>query len=132
MKITLGTFVLAGRVPEEAPRDLRIEPDGQVQTAGFVRAAAGRAWNRGNVVTRISFTVARQHTDVRAAQNFLLDHELDCPGDGLLTCTSSAEGAESVRYLPDAVLQRPKGHHTGATTFHDYVVLGGRLTRQKP
>ena len=132
MKIKLEGFWLceAGQL---APNSLRVNGRRQVQVAQFLRAASSKIWPRKNSVTTISFSVTRQHADVRAAEDYMLNHEVAIPASGvaLFVCYNEA-GGESTYFFDSAALETTDSSYNGCSTFHTYTLIGGRITTEAP
>lgn len=126
MKITLGTFVLADS-PDPIPMtNLRINGARAVQEAKFFRAVAEAFYDRGNRKTEISFDVTRKFDDQLSAESFMIYHETQLPGSGLLTLVTQNPGnATQSGYGLNAVLQSVSSSQTGCTTKHSYRISFG-------
>lgn len=136
MKITMqnaGDKCILSDHGLESPSGLVMSEGGATQIAEFVRSASAQPINRGNRRTAISFTVTRQHQDHLAAQKFLADHLIAMVWDGILVMEfQGLVGGRVERYLPDAVVESAQGNHIGATTLHQYQIVGGILQIKKP
>lgn len=136
MKITMmqgGAKCALSNHGMEAPSGLVIDESGATQVAEFVRASASQPIDRGNRRTTIAFAVARQHADHSAAQRFLVDHVAEMVWDGVLVLEfQGLVGGRTERYLPSAVVESVRGNHLGATTFHQYQIIGAILQIKKP
>jgi len=128
MKIKIGEFWLC-EDGQLAPNSLRINGRRQVQIAQFLRASAARPLNRMNTVTTLSFSVVREHDSTRAAEEYMLQHEVAIPAAGSVTFICQDEhGAESLFYFDAGVLETTEASQVGVSTEHAYALLGGRVT----
>jgi hypothetical protein len=132
MKIKISEFWLC-EDGQLAPNSLRINGRRSSQIAQILRAAAAKVWNRQNTVTTISFSVVREHDTTRAAEEYMLQHEVNIPSGGIVTffCTDE-HGAESVFYFDAGALDTTEAAQIGVSTEHSYTLLGGRITNVKP
>ena len=126
MKITLNNFVLADS-PDPVPMtNLRINGSRNVQEAQFFRAIARAFYDRGNRKTEVSFDTTRLFADQLSAETFLLMHETQFPGRGLVTFIAGQPGRQTAsRYLVNAVVESVQSSLSGCTTRHSYRITGG-------
>jgi hypothetical protein len=126
MKITLNNFVLADS-PDPVPMtNLRINGARLVQEAAFLRAVARGQFDRGNRRTEIMFETTRLFKSQLEAETFLLEHETNVPGSGLLVFVAGQKGkSTATRYLKNAVVESVSSAMTGCTTRHSYRIVGG-------
>jgi hypothetical protein len=126
VKITLNNFVLADS-PDPVPMtNLRINGSRLVQEAVFLRAVARGEYDRGNRRTEITFDVTRLFKTQLEAETFLLEHETNVPGQGLLVFVAGQKGkSTATRYLKNAVVEALSSGMMGCTTRHSYLIVGG-------
>ena len=128
MKITLGNFTLADSPSAIPLANLRINGSRLIQQARLFRAIAIQCYDRGNHRTEITFDTTRSFPDQVAAEKFLLDHETQFPGRGLVTFVAGRPGSPTAtRYLPNATVDSVHSSLRGCTTFHSYRITGGQL-----
>lgn len=117
----------------ESPSGLGISSSGAVQVAEFVRAANARPLDRMNRRASVEFSVTRLHRDIITAQVFLVEHLEGMVWEGTLTIESrGTSGQRAERYVLNAVVESIRGNHIGATTVHQYQIIGGALVTKKP
>ncbi len=125
MKITLGSFSLADG-GDASPVGLRINGRYQVQTSGFLRAAASGIFPRGNQVNTITFACTREHASYAAASAFLITHAATMPTGGTLTVATEAWEGTVTKYTAAAsAVEARDGTQEGVTTTHQYTILCG-------
>lgn len=124
-----GSFVLADS-PSPVPMvNFRINGSRNVQEAQFFRASAREFYDRGNRKTEVSFETSRVFTSQLEAESFILMHETQFPGQGLVTFTAGAAGrATASRYLQNAVVEAVASSLNGCATRHSYRITGGIMT----
>jgi hypothetical protein len=128
----LGAAIDSQDVDAVGPSNFRINHVDQLDVADdLLRAAVGRQWNRGNRMLSLSFSVSREHATLQAAQDYLLYHTINFPGENEMQCviTPHQTGAQSY-YLSYPQLASSPGRQIGATTIHDYTVTGGTITTE--
>src|SRR6185312_3821840 len=101
MKVTLtwttsgalgASFVLADS-PSPVPMvNFRIDGSRNVQEAQFFRANAREFYDRGNRKTEVTFETTRVFGSQLEAESFILMHETQFPGQGLVTFVAGASG----------------------------------------
>lgn len=132
MKIKINNYPLADGALEGVSQ-FKINGQRVSQVAQFLRAAAVRVFNRGNLQTTVTFAITRAHESLMAAELFILEHDLNLPPQGLVTFTAGgAETQETERYLADAMITVSDREYIGVTTIHHYTVVGGELLKIKP
>ena len=104
-----------------------------VQLQDFTRALSGDAVARGGRRSNLSFSVTRQHADLREAELFVLLHGEELPPEGLLTIQCQGyNGSRTTRYLL-AVLNTDEGSYHGCSSTFRYQLTGkGALSITKP
>jgi hypothetical protein len=129
MKITLGNFALADS-PDPVPmQNFRINGSRNIQEAQFFRAIARSFYDRGNRKTEVTFETSRVFNSQLDAESFILMHETQFPGQGLVTFVAGASGKGTAsRYLKNAVVESVSSSLTGCTTRHSYRITGGVMT----
>src|SRR5579863_4942654 len=79
------SFTLADS-PDPVPMtNFRINGSRQIQEAQFFRAVAAAFYDRGNGRTEVTFETTRIFADQVTAESFILMHETQFPGQGLVT-----------------------------------------------
>lgn len=132
MKIKIGNFSLS-EIGELSPDSLRVNGKRLTQISAALRAASSQIWNRQNTVTTITFSITREHADVRAAEEYLIQHEADIPSSGICEFICHDEsGGESSFYLDTGCLETTEAYNIGCSTIHSYTLIGGRITSTKP
>lgn len=133
MRVKLGGTWITGDSMRERPRDLRINGARVVQDAQFLRASAGRSFDRSNLKTSVSFAISREHSSIQAAEAFILAHYCELPGSGTLELHAEATtGGVKQYYMTNAVLSVTGGSVNGVSTDHSYEITGGILTTTRP
>lgn len=114
-----------------SPVGLSVGGQKQIDTPSFLRAAAGKVYDRGNKLYRLSWEQRREFASPGAAEAFMLLHAANVP-DGEGTCTITTEGGATVT-LTGAVLQIPQSdRQRGVSTFHRYELLASGMTGTVP
>jgi hypothetical protein len=135
VKIAIDNYILADGINSRvltSPSGLTISGSDIQQQVALLRDTAQHVIGRGNRSTSITFTVTRQHADLLASERFMLEHERDCPRNGLITLTvRGAGGFEISLYMADASLV-PQSTYLGITTQHQYQIQGGELVSVRP
>lgn len=130
MIIKIGNLTLAGE-GEEGSRGLRIDGRQLVQQGQFLRATNGRPFARGNRVRTVSFSVHREFDNYRDAETFLLEHAASALTNGTLVMIARADtGAQTRRYLSNAVVEVANGDQIGVSIDFDYVIRGSQMTAE--
>lgn len=108
--------------------DLRVNGDQEVQLAGALRAANARAFNRGNVVNRVTVGVTyAPAASPDAAKQAAVDLVADLTAKiATATLLDLVFGSIQLR-LSDAALERYDIYPRGTTVFASYSFVGGAL-----
>lgn len=124
---TLPTSFTLADSPDPVPMtNFRVNGSRNVQEAQFFRAEAARFYDRGNQKTEVTFDTTRLFGSQVDAESFLLMHETDFPGSGLVIFRAgSGAGQSASRYLQNAVVQIMSSSLLGCTTRHSYRITGG-------
>jgi len=129
MKISLGNFVLADSPANIPMSNLRINGDRVIQEEALFGAAAKSFFDRGNQRTVVTFDTTRRFNSQLDAETFLLMHETQFPGQGLVTFFSGSVGQRNyTAYLVNAVVNRVASAISGCTTRHSYRITGGVMS----
>ena len=129
MKISIGTFVLADSPASIPMVNLRINGERIVQEEALVGAEARIVFDRGNRQTTVTFDTTRLFGSPVEAETFLLMHETQFPGQGLVTFLSGTAGQNNyAAYLAGAVVKSVASSISGCTTRHRYHITGGVMT----
>lgn len=117
--------------------DLNIGPldDGVViedvvtaQSVEFLRAAAGKAYNRGNQRTSLSFRIARECSSALAAHTWQVAFHSSCLRSGTLRLTeTTATGSRKEVRIENAVITAIRSTPRGVTRFVEFTIIGGPL-----
>jgi hypothetical protein len=109
--------------------NLHINGSRNVQDAQFFRASARQFFDRGNRRTDVSFDTTRTFTSQLDAEKFLLEHETQFPGQGLVTFLAGVQGRGTAsRYLRNATVESVSSSIKGCTTSHSYRITGGVMS----
>jgi hypothetical protein len=111
------------------PSNLRTSGPISVQQGEFLRATYGKAYNRNNLKTMLSFSITRECASAQAAEAFCLTHLRDVLRSN--TCVVQAEGSKGGKTtitISDAVLQEPVCEQIGVSVVITYTILGGAIT----
>jgi hypothetical protein len=108
--------------------DFSVDPQAESQYISRVRASTGAVVDRGNLLTRISFTTTRKFPTVPHASMWLLDYDRTTPREGIVVLEDTSPlGAVLRRHLLGAVVSPPRRRHTGCTVFLDYSIQGSEI-----
>lgn len=125
----VGSFVLADSPANIPLTNLRINGDRVIQEEALFGAAAKAFFDRGNRRTVVTFDTTRRFDTQLDAETFLLMHETQFPGQGLVTFQSGSTGQKFYRaYLVNAVVNRVGSGISGCTTRHSYRITGGAMS----
>ena len=129
MQISLGNFVLANS-PDPIPMtNLRINGDRIIQEEALFGAEAKMFFDRENQRTIVTFDTTRLFDSQLDAETFLLMHETQFPGQGLVTFFSGNLGQKNYSaYLVNAVVNSVASAISGCTTRHSYRITGGVMS----
>jgi hypothetical protein len=132
MQILLDNLVLAGDGAEGA-RDLVVNGRVVVQEAQFLRAESVELFDRRNRSTLISFHAATLFDTMEDAEVYLLERAEKVQIQGLVTLIArTPSGAETRRYLSDAIVEISEGRQIGVTIEFSYTIRGGIILSAKP
>ena len=129
MEINFGNVALYGSERGGKPSGVTLVCRYSAQVEEFFRASQVQVFDRGNAQTTVSFGSVRQHATVSIAENFLLEHETALTGRA--TVTFKAPNG-SMRYLLNAKVSEHRAEHIGVSTRHQYTIVGGLLSKEKP
>jgi hypothetical protein len=127
MLVSIGTYAicdgtLTGGV---AISDLRLRSDRLFDSVVPVGDVALTFFDRITSTTDVTFIVQRTFGSVRTAEKFILQLDTLLPASGALTFTTTGPSPDS-RVIPNGfVLEHSLLQEQGATTFHQYHVVGG-------
>lgn len=103
------------------------------ERAEFVRAGIPKFFDRGNEDITLTFSTARQHGSFNEAEVFILEHIADLPRQALVVITANAGPAARSRFLPNALIERPRLlQHIGETTLWSYAIHAAQVVRERP
>ena len=122
-------FTLADS-PDPIPlANLRLSGSRAIQDAQFFRATNCVFYDRGNRRTEVTFDTTRLFASPVDAESFLLMHETQFPGRGLVTFIAGQKtGQTASRYLANAVVESVQSSLSGCTTRHRYRIVGGIMS----
>lgn len=130
MKITFGDILIArGQSHHEEPLDLSITTQRLVQETQLMRATHAAPIDRGNLLTRITFSVTRQHNSADTAREFSLTHASTLSGlatDAHFTDETSPRNRSFT--LSNAVISQISLTVNGTTTTAAYDIRGGAIS----
>jgi hypothetical protein len=129
MEILFGNVALYGTERGGKPSAITLVCRYAAQVEEFFRASQVQVFDRGNAQTTVSFGSVRQHATVSIAENFLLEHETALTGRANVTF-KAPNG--SMRYLLNAKITDYRAECLGVSTRHQYTIVGGLLTKEKP
>lgn len=116
---------------QDAVDNLRIDPVRTTQIEPVVRGKHPLVIDRRNTLTTISFRVARMHGSPAEARMFLWWHARQVAEASSAARTLRASFFSSQQHsfgLPGAVITGMPGRHKGATTWHEYTIVGGAIS----
>jgi len=128
MKITYAQLTLArGEAYNEEPVGLRVESAHEVQELRYLRASQQSAANRGNLRSRVSFSVTRRHASEADALRFSLTHPAQFPiGSGQPLRIDAENHRKRTSFtLQQAVPVDIRSSASGPITATAYEFLGG-------
>lgn len=110
-------------------------PEGWDYTSGTdeqivkpIRGAHGHPINRGNEISRISFSASIEFASLRAAGDFALTYRGTLPRKGSLVVISQGEGAAPLaRTIERASIPSLRLRPVGRTVVITYTITGGAL-----
>ncbi|ODU24767.1 MAG: hypothetical protein ABS95_01485 [Verrucomicrobia bacterium SCN 57-15] len=101
------------------------------EIAEYLRGSEIEVFDRGNDRTEISFSTTRLHASVSAAEKFCMEHRDTVPRRCLVTLISDYDEARVERYLINACVAEANSKTAGATSFHSYRIIGGKIKTKK-
>jgi hypothetical protein len=99
--------------------------------AEFLRGTQIEVFDRGNDRTLITFSTTRSHESVAASEKFVLEHRELVPRRCLISLISDYDEERVERFIKDACIPEVSSRARGATSFHSYRIIGGRITTKK-
>lgn len=131
MKILFNKLEIArGAAFNESPYCLYIKGGMDVQITKALRAKTIKANDRGNLETRISFRVRREHTSAEGAPAYALLHpaEVSHYSGGIIFMP---EGTTSLpkMVLKSGAIKCVDCNSIGASTYLRYEIVGGELCK---
>ncbi|MDR0428575.1 MAG: hypothetical protein LBG86_00890 [Puniceicoccales bacterium] len=126
MKIFIGFYMLAGGEEfDQEPFAVLLETTNAVQISQGICAKMAKTIGRGNRITKLRFSVRRNHLSILHATDFLLIHASDL-ADAMGNVVLVSEGPSPKSYqLDGAVIRHIQGNQQGCATTHDYEIVGG-------
>ena len=127
MTVTVGAYslcdgTLSGGV---AVSDLRLDQKRIADVVDILGGVNPEIYNRNGKPCTYSFMVKRTHSDIDAAEQFLIGLEAAVPASGTITITTSGPSPTAFD-IPNAKVQSiDLQQQNGATTFHTYSIIGG-------
>lgn len=118
-----------GEHAHSSASDLRIAATAQKQTDRFVRAAAAKERDRGNLSTTVSFSTTRKFSTPQTAELWAADYDSAFPRAGTLVIQTTAPGGTGTsRYMADTVVDPPTRQIIGCSVLLTYSATGGAIT----
>jgi hypothetical protein len=102
-----------------------------VDVGEFVRGKQIEVFDRGNDRTEIVFATTRSHESVAASEKFVLEHRSLVPRRCLISLISDYDEERVERFIKDACVAQVASRARGATSFHSYRIIGGRIITKK-
>jgi len=127
MLVSIGSYslcngTLAGGV---AVSELRLKADRLFEFIIPIGDVDSTLLDRINTTFDATFTVKRTHSSVHNAEKFILQLDSNIPISGTITFETTGPGAFT-RVIPRGfVIDHALLQENGATTFHQYHVIGG-------
>ncbi len=112
-----------------SPSNIATDGQNEVQTARGTRWKSARQFDRLNSQITVTFDVYQLHDNVWEAEDFILTHAAEVPTSGLVEF-KKFDGSSV--WLDAAVCKSVNSKQTGRTTWHSYVLVGGRISKTKP
>lgn len=97
------------------------------QVSQVLRAGYVKAFSRGNIVTRVSFSSSVLFTDLRDAGVFAVTWPVDLPRSGDLTFVLAKGTVITKKIMADAVLEDISTSQTGVSVSINYSFVGGSV-----
>lgn len=122
-----GPRIILGRDRSEVRTDavpifgLSVESSGLTQIIAKPRAESVETRDRGNASVAVTWSVARQHDSVQAAQLFAMDHPSEVPRRGRVTFVAEDGGR---RYVEGGLVTVVFAGYSGVSTRWSYKVVG--------
>jgi len=103
------------------------------QQVNLFRSGHPVFFDRKNEWFMMEFTTKRQHESFNDAEIFILEHISELPRQGLIVITANAGYSAKIRYLPNAIVKRPKlGSHIGVSTEWSYSIMAASIQIDRP
>lgn len=113
------------------PAELAISAPGVVDPQQATRAEGVKMRERGNVSTRISFSVTRRCASDQAAAAWLAIHLATLVRkDTCYLYADSSTGKTVSITIPDAAMEEPSARQVGASVVVQYKISGGKMSVQ--
>lgn len=128
-------YTLAGQIPTEGPKGLRLNGKRLLQAAEKYRKADVSVFDRKNLRNTIEFSVKRAFTSIQEAELFILDHENQVPNVGVIELQTSADngaGGTASRFMSGGVDSVSLTEQVGCAVTHSYVLIGGKISGSRP
>jgi len=127
MLISIGTYdicdgTLAGGV---AISDLRPSNNRLFDVVVPLDDSDTTLFDRVNTTCDLTLTVKRTHSSVAGAEQFIVQLDTNLPTSGTVTFTTTGPSPVT-RTIPNgAIVDHELIQQSGATTFHNYHIIGG-------
>ncbi len=125
MTVTIGDYSLCdGTIPGGvATGNMRLLVNRSTDVVLALGEAVPRTYDRTGRTAHFTFQVARVHPTAEDCEAFISNLDWSLPSEGTITITLTGD-TESVELRNGKVLSH-QSSQTGATSFTDYVIVGG-------
>ncbi len=125
MTVTIGDYSLCdGTTPGGvATGNMRLAVDRSTDVVLPLGETVPKTYDRIGRTAHFTFQVARVHTSAEVCEAFIASLDASLPSEGTVTITLTG-GTETVQLRNGKVLSH-QTNQTGATSFTDYVLVGG-------
>jgi hypothetical protein len=130
MLVSIGAYDICDgtRTGGVALTELRFTGNRTFDVVDPLRQILPVAIDRTGRVTDTTFQVKRVHASLGAAEDFILGLEAAIPATGTISVTTTGPTPVTVTIPNGAVVEHDLVQEQGATTVHQYHILGGAPT----
>jgi hypothetical protein len=127
MLVSIGAYNICDgtRSNGVALSELRLTGDRKFDVVDPLGQIIPIALDRIGRATDVSFQVKRSHGSLGAAEDFILGLESAIPATGTISVTTTGPSPATVTIPNGAIVEHSLVLHQGATTFHQYRIIGG-------
>jgi hypothetical protein len=127
MVVSIGAYSICDgtRSNGVALSELRLASDRKFDVVDPLRQILPVAIDRVGRLTDATFQVKRVHASLGAAEDFILGLESAIPAIGTITVTTTGPTPVTVTIPNGAVVEHDLVQEQGATTVHQYRIIGG-------